>query len=300
MSGQKEATVLTRPVTFATAGLGGIFGWIVVHPFNTLAVRMNLAQGQSSKSLSFPTFARESIRTNGVVSLYNGLSAGITRQIFYATTRFGLFEVLRDQLAEYRETDVWSRLAAAVTAGGVAALVSAPVELCLVRMSNDITLPAEQRRNYKGITNAAIRITKEEGVGAFWRGSTPFITRAMLVGATQVATYDQFKEMYRNVGIKGDVANVTASAFSAGLLYSIITMPFESSKNRMCFQTPDPVTGKLLYNGTLQTIGSVAKSEGILSLWNGFIPYFGRCGGHTVSMFVFVDYFRRQYVNYKQ
>lgn len=34
---------LSRLAKFTTAGLAGILGWIVVHPFNTLAVRMNLA-----------------------------------------------------------------------------------------------------------------------------------------------------------------------------------------------------------------------------------------------------------------
>jgi hypothetical protein len=33
---------LSKGVIFSTSGLGGVLGWIVVHPFNTLAVRMNL------------------------------------------------------------------------------------------------------------------------------------------------------------------------------------------------------------------------------------------------------------------
>ena len=35
-----------RAVKFATAGVGGVFGWVVVPPFNTAAVRMNLAAAQ--------------------------------------------------------------------------------------------------------------------------------------------------------------------------------------------------------------------------------------------------------------
>lgn len=34
---------LSRLAKFTTAGLAGIMGWVVIHPFNTLAVRMNLA-----------------------------------------------------------------------------------------------------------------------------------------------------------------------------------------------------------------------------------------------------------------
>lgn len=46
---------------------------------------------------------------------------------------------------------------------GIAALISCPAEVTLVRISNDQTLPAEMRRNYKGVGDAFSRILKEEG-----------------------------------------------------------------------------------------------------------------------------------------
>lgn len=35
--------------------------------------------------------------------------------------------------------------------GGIAAFISCPMEVCVVRLSNDSTLPPEQRRNYVSI-----------------------------------------------------------------------------------------------------------------------------------------------------
>jgi hypothetical protein len=87
-------------VKFATAGLGGMAAWCVVHPFNTLAVRMNLAsQAPDYKQMSFAQFTARTVREKGIASVYDGLTAGLTRQIFYATSRFGLFEVYRDAIA---------------------------------------------------------------------------------------------------------------------------------------------------------------------------------------------------------
>eukprot|EP00933_Yihiella_yeosuensis_P028023 TRINITY_DN2182_c3_g1_i1.p1 TRINITY_DN2182_c3_g1~~TRINITY_DN2182_c3_g1_i1.p1 ORF type:complete len:228 (-),score=31.88 TRINITY_DN2182_c3_g1_i1:120-803(-) len=189
----------------------------------------------------------------------------------------------------------FSRLFCATSAGGIAALISCPCEVSLVRMSNDVSLPMDQRRNYKSVVDCGTRIASEEGVAAFWRGSTPFVTRACLVGATQVATYDQFKSIYASLGLKGN-SNVVASSFTAGLVYSIITMPFESAKNRMASQQPDPETGKLPYRGTMQTIQSVAGKEGAVALFNGFGPYFMRCGGHTVLMFFAVEKMQKMYL----
>lgn len=168
-------------VNFATAGMGGMMGkssvpvrywrtqsvrqnlhrnlyhqnhagWCVVHPFNTVCVRMNLASAVAASSggtkakMSFPSYLSMTIREQGAMSLYSGLSAGLLRQIFYTTSRLGLFEVFRDEMAKYRPTDVWSRLSTGMVAGGIAALISCPAEVTLVRISNDQTLPAAMRR----------------------------------------------------------------------------------------------------------------------------------------------------------
>jgi solute carrier family 25 oxoglutarate transporter 11 len=78
---------------------------------------MNLASavaaasgGVKSKSLSFPSYLSMMVKEQGAMSLYSGLSAGLLRQLFYTTSRLGLFEVFRDELAKYRPTDIWSRL----------------------------------------------------------------------------------------------------------------------------------------------------------------------------------------------
>lgn len=294
-------TPLSKPIIFATSGMGGVMGWCIVHPFNTLAVRINLASmNPGAAPKPFVAYASELIATEGVSSLYAGLGAGCLRQIFYATSRYGLFETFRDAAAKYRETDFAQRFTLASVAGGCAAFISCPVEVCLVRMSNDAAQPAAEQRGYKSVFDAFGRIMGEEGFGAFYRGSQPFVMRAMLVGGTQVATYDQFKTFYqKQIGAKvGTLLNTFFSAMSAGLIYSVITMPFETTKNRMAFQKPD-AAGKLPYTSTPQTIATIARTEGTLALWNGFFPYYGRCGGHTVTMFFFVEEIRKTYRRYR-
>lgn len=268
-------------------------GWCIVHPCNTLAVRWNLASMQG-KAFSF----RGMIQESGWMSLYDGLGAGIWRQVFYATSRFGLFETFRDKLHEIRgTTDFASRVGVGALSGGIAAYLSCPAEVAVVRMSNDSSLPVNERRNYKGVVDTAQRIVKEEGVAAFWRGSTPFVQRAMMVGVFQVATLDQFKELYVKQfnQKKNSIPNVFCAAMTSGLLYSLATMPLEAAKNRMASQKPDAVTGKLPYSGTLQTLRAVSAKEGFFALYNGFLPYYARCGGHTVSMFIFVQVLRDFY-----
>jgi solute carrier family 25 oxoglutarate transporter 11 len=135
---------------------------------------------------SFASYLSSTVKERGVLSLYKGLSAGILRQTFYATSRFGLFEVIRDEVAKHRPTDIFSRLFSGCVSGAMAAFISCPAEVTLVRISNDANLPIDQRRNYTGVVNAFTRIIKEEGVKTFFNGSGPFVNRAMMVGMVQI------------------------------------------------------------------------------------------------------------------
>jgi len=287
------AVALPKSIIFGTAGIGGCLGWCVVHPFNTIAVRSNLASA-SGRTFSLSAM----LKTNGFLSVYDGLSTGVARQVFYATTRFGLFETFRDILHEYRgKTDFASRVGVGAITGGIAAYISCPMEVCVIRMSNDSSLPVDERRNYKSLPDTFTRILKEEGVAAFWRGSQPFVARAMMVGVFQVATLDQFKDFYAQQlsQKRNSISNVFCAAMTSGLIYSVATMPLEAAKNRMASQKADAVTGKLPYTGTFQTLSKVSADSGFLSLYNGFAPYYLRCGGHTVCMFVFVQMMRDMY-----
>jgi len=287
---------LPMSISFGTAGMGGILGWLVIHPANTVAVRLNLFSmaNPTAPSPSFLTFFKDLVKSEGAAGLYAGLGAGVLRQVFYATSRFGLFEVFRDQMAKYRETDVLSRLLTGCASGGIAALISCPCEVSLVRMSNDRSLPMDKRRNYGNVFNCGTTIMKEEGIGAFWRGCAPFVNRALLVGCCQVGTYDQFKTTYKNLGVTSKTGNVFCAAMSSGLIYSVVTNPLETAKNRMAFQQADKA-GKLPYTGTIQTLKKIASEEGTAALWRGFPAYYTRCGGHTVMMFIFVEALRDQY-----
>jgi solute carrier family 25 (mitochondrial oxoglutarate transporter), member 11 len=297
-NGGEKKKEMSQAVVFASSGLGGVLGWAVVHPFNTIAVRQNLASMQGK------TFTLKGmVQDMGWMSVYDGLSAGLLRQVFYASSRFGLFETMRDWLHEFRggKTDFASRVVVGAVTGGMAAYISCPMEVAVVRMSNDKSLPLAERRNYTGVYNTASRIIKEEGVMAFWRGSNPFVFRAMMVGVFQVATLDQFKELYgKHLQQKLDsIPNVFCAAMTSGFIYSVATMPLEACKNRMASQKVNATTGKLPYTGILQTIRKVSAHEGFFALYNGFFPYYLRCGGHTVTMFIFVQMIRDFYLAQK-
>eukprot|EP00960_Hanusia_phi_P007281 207099-Hanusia_phi.AAC.15 len=68
----------------------------------------------------------------------------------------------------------------------------------------------------------------------------------------QVGTYDQLKATFNKLGVTGKFSNVFCASMTSGLFYASVTMPFETAKNRMASQRPDPLTKLLPYRSTTQ------------------------------------------------
>jgi len=278
--------------SFLTGGAGGVTGWLFVHPMDVLKTRMQLL-GPAGEGLTAIDLTRTILKESGPKGLYSGLSAAVMRQVTYTTTRLGLYDTIRNAVTPVgKPATILHRVEAGVGAGAIAASACNPIEICLVRMQSDMRLPVAQRRGYTNVFNALFRIAREEGPLTYWRGCTPTVVRAIVVSVTQVAGYDQIKALLLNTGFfqENIVLHLTASV-SAGFIYSLASLPFDTTKTRMQTQQVGP-DGKLPYTSTVQTMTSIIKNEGISSMWKGFVPYFGRCGGHTVMMFVFVEQYK--------
>ncbi len=73
-------------------------------------------------------------------------------------------------------------------------------QVALIRMTADGRLPEAERRNYKHVGNALMRMAREEGILTLWRGAVPTMGRAMVVNAAQLASYSQAKKSLMNTG----------------------------------------------------------------------------------------------------
>ena len=67
-------------------------------------------------------------------------------------------------------------------------------------MTSDGRLPAAERRNYKHVGDALVRMVREEGILTLWRGAVPTMARAMVVNAAQLASYSQAKQSLMATG----------------------------------------------------------------------------------------------------
>lgn len=145
------------------------------------------------------------VKREGIMGIYRGLSASILRQATYSTMRFGVYDKLQINLTKDGEKLPFvKKILCASVAGCVGGAFGNPADVVMVRMQNDAQSPLELRRNYKNAFEGLYRIIKEDGIIGLTRGIGPNVNRAMLMTSSQLASYDQFKQILLESGIFRD------------------------------------------------------------------------------------------------
>ncbi|KAI4328141.1 hypothetical protein L6164_020523 [Bauhinia variegata] len=231
----------------------------------------------------------------GVTALFSGISATVLRQTLYSTTRMGLYDVFKQKLTDPNTGNMplSRKIGAGLISGAIGAAVGNPADVAMVRMQADGRLPAAQRRNYTSVVDAITRMAKQEGVTSLWRGSSLTVNRAMLVTASQLASYDQFKEMILEKGVMRDGlgTHVTAS-FAAGFVAAVASNPVDVIKTRVMNMKVE-AGAEPPYRGALDCALKTVKAEGPMALYKGFIPTISRQGPFTVVLFVTLEQVRK-------
>ncbi|KAE9553578.1 hypothetical protein FO519_003218 [Halicephalobus sp. NKZ332] len=298
MTEQSKPASIPNGIKFAFGGLAGMGATLFVQPLDLVKNRMQLSGTTGKKEYQSSVHALRSIIANeGVFAVYNGLSAGLARQASYTTTRLGIYTWLFEMASKDGSPSFATKAVLGMSAGAVGSFVGNPTEVALIRMTGDGRLPAEQRRNYKNVFDAIIRIFKEEGVLALWRGCGPTVGRAMVVNAAQLATYSQAKQAILNSGyVEDGIFCHFLGSMISGLATTIASMPVDIAKTRI--QNMRIIDGKPEYRGAIDVLSRVVKNEGFFSLWKGFTPYYMRLGPHTVLTFIILEQMNSFYYKY--
>jgi len=273
---------------FVLGGLSGMTATCIIQPIDFVKVQLQLL-GKNNTLGPFAV-ASKTIKEHGFLRLYTGLSAALVRQATYTTARLGLFRTISNQMSDNgkRTMSLGEKAVAGLTAGGLAAVVGTPADLALLRMQADSAMKVEDRRNYKNVVDALVRIVKEEGVFSMWKGCTPTVVRAMSLNMGMLASYDQTKEELAKMWGPGMGTNVAASMV-AGFFASVFSLPFDFVKTKVQQQKKD-AHGNLPYKNMLDCAMKVIKNEGgPLALYTGFPTYVFRIGPHSAFTLLFLE-----------
>lgn len=132
----------------------------------------------------------------------------------------GLYEPLRGMFHRMLDGGESSpgivvKVLAGLAAGATGAAIANPTDLVKVRMQ--AAAKGKTAHAYKGTLDAFAVIYRQEGLAGLYRGVGPTTQRAMLLTATQLASYDHIKQAVTRSGVEDGLPLHFAVSMIAGM-----------------------------------------------------------------------------------
>ncbi|PGH05203.1 solute carrier family 25 (mitochondrial dicarboxylate transporter), member 10 [Blastomyces parvus] len=281
-----------RHYPFWFGGSASCMATATTHPLDLLKV-VRLQTRKPGDPAGMLRTAAHIIKNNGVLGLYNGLSASLLRAITYSTTRFGVYEELKSRFSSAESSPSLPALVLmASTAGFAGGLVGNPADVLNVRMQSDAALPPAQRRNYRHALHGLVQMVRSEGPSSLFRGLWPNSARAILMNASQLSTYDTFKGIcIQHFGMSDNINTHFTASLMAGFMATTICSPVDVIKTRIMTASPAESKG----HGIVGLLKEVIRKEGFSWMFRGWTPSFVRLAPQTIATFLFLEEHKKIY-----
>uniref|UniRef100_A0A803K143 Uncoupling protein 3 (mitochondrial, proton carrier) n=1 Tax=Xenopus tropicalis TaxID=8364 RepID=A0A803K143_XENTR len=292
MVGLKPTEVPPTPlVKFVGAGTAACIADLFTFPLDTAKIQGEGTSVKDTKVLRYKGVfgtIKTMVKTEGATSLYNGLVAGLQRQMSFASIRIGLYDSVKQFYCRQSESSgVACRLLAGCTTGAMAVTLAQPTDVVKVRFQAHIKVMDGERR-YNGTVDAYKTIAKEEGLRGLWKGTIANITRNAIVNCAELVTYDLIKETILNQRLMTDnLPCHFVAAFGAGFCATVVASPVDVVKTRY-MNSP---AGQ--YKNALNCAFIMLVKEGSVAFYKGFMPAFLRLGSWNIVMFVSYEQLKR-------
>lgn len=156
-------------------------------------------------------------------------------------------------------------------AGTIAKTVSAPLERVKLLLQTQHSNPQLAGKNYTGFVNCFVRVYKEEGTLAFWKGNLPNIIRYFPTTAFNFAFKDSINRRFNKYSSKENpfkffCANMLAGGI-AGMGSTLIVYPLDFARTRMGVDVGKK--GATQFNSLTHCLTSIIKTDGIRGVYQG-------------------------------
>jgi solute carrier family 25 (adenine nucleotide translocator) protein 4/5/6/31 len=164
-------------------------------------------------------------------------------------------------------------------AGGISAAVSktavAPIErVKLLLQVQHVSKQLSPDKQYKGMVDCFVRIPKEQGFLAFWRGNLANVIRYFPTQALNFAFKDKYKQIFlggvdKNKQFLRYFVGNLASGGAAGATSLCFVYPLDFARTRLAADI-GKTGAEREFSGLGNCLTKIFKSDGIVGLYRGF------------------------------
>lgn len=265
------------------SAFAGVVSEFVTYPLDLVKTRLQLQnelgrslQGAAaSGQLTYSQMTVSVVRNEGVGALYAGAPVAMIRQMFNAGVAVSLYPEVRAAMLGAGEdasnAPLWKRVLAGGLTGSLAQTVSIPFEVIKTRQQADgrMRLLGKEPR-YRGPVDAVRKIWAAEGLAGFYTALSSSVWRAAIINAAGISSYDHTKQLVvRLLGTDKGVAPQLAGSVVTGLVSAVVSAPLDVVKTRL-------MNNGAAYSGPNDCLRQLVRSEGVASLYKGFLPTYKR------------------------
>jgi hypothetical protein len=221
----------------------------------------------------------------GVKALWKGVNAAWLREASYTSLRLGLYEPIKVLFgANEPGAPFILKFSAGSAAGAIGSLAGNPFDVLKTKMM------ASSGKEVPSMVKTGKDLLASQGIGGFYRGIDSNIARAMVLNGTKMACYDQAKLFVVDATgwSKSALQTQFFSAVTAGFFMTCTVSPFDMIRTRLMNQPSDAK----IYNNALDCMVKIAKNEGPLTFWRGFMPIWSRFAPTTTLQLIIFEQLR--------
>ncbi|PPQ66366.1 hypothetical protein CVT26_011085 [Gymnopilus dilepis] len=181
----------------AAGGMAGGSQVIFTNPLEIVKIRLQV-QGEAAKAEgAVPKGAVHIVRQLGILGLYKGATACLLRDIPFSAIYFTAYAHLKKDVFQEghhgKQLSFLETLAAAGIAGMPAAYLTTPADVVKTRLQVEAR---KGQTNYAGLRDAFVKIYREEGFKALFKGGPARVIRSSPQFGFTLLAYETLKNVY--------------------------------------------------------------------------------------------------------
>ncbi|MCJ1432994.1 hypothetical protein MMC27_002353 [Xylographa pallens] len=286
LSQSSQSLEALKDITFGS--IAGIIGKTIEYPFDTIKVRLQSQPSALPLRYAGPLDCmRQSLRADGLSSLYRGVSAPLLGAAIETSSLFFSYRVAQTALRATlypSPADAALPLSALVACGAASgaftSLLLTPIELVKCQMQVPVSAGSHRGAGPVAVITA---VYGHHGLGGFWHGQLGTLIRETGGSAAWFGSYEGASMLFRRYDNRSRPAvledagallpplplwqQMLAGA-AAGVSYNFVFYPADTIKSRM--QTADVAERVGGARGTFWSVGKALwRQQGVQGLYRG-------------------------------
>lgn len=269
---------------FASGAIAGVSEILVMYPLDVVKTRQQLDSTNAYNGTI--RCLKKIVKEEGFSRLYKGISAPILMEAPKRATKFAANDEWGKFYRGFFGIPTMTQSLAVLTgatAGATESFVVVPFELVKIKLQ-------DRSSKFNGMGEVLKHIIKTDGVFGLYKGLESTLWRHVMWNAGYFGLIHQVRTLMPKPKTASEKTLVDLTCGTIGGTFgTVLNTPFDVVKSRI-------QAGSTRYRWTLPSLLTVAKEEGFIALYKGFIPKVLRLGpGGGILLVVFttcMDFFR--------